>query len=228
MESIVRIVLLLVAFFASTNCGFCQTFFNSPDDTIEITGFLEDLQTLTIEQHNISNDTITLSWQKVSDTVPALWEASVCDNVFCYTSLVAGGIMNPIASGDLGFLLMHITAHVNYGTAVIRYAVWDVLNPSLKDTLTYILHVTNASAFNTLDKPGEAIVYPVPFNDVLNFKFPSNKICELQVESSEGKLIYSSVAGEDFQLATDNWTSGIYFLKMKTQDGLFINKIIRQ
>ncbi len=106
---------------------------------------MEDLETLSIQQLNISTNNITLMWKKIYESVPPIWEASVCDNAFCNTSLVDNGIMNPIFPNDFGLLLLHITPHVNYGTAVVRYAVWDIANPALKDTLTYILTVNTTS-----------------------------------------------------------------------------------
>ncbi|MEO8087154.1 MAG: multicopper oxidase domain-containing protein [Bacteroidota bacterium] len=118
-----------------------QTYTISPDDTIQLTGVFEDLQTLSISQINNSADTLNLMWRKISESVPSNWNATVCDNSICYTTLVDSGSMNPVLPFDYGFILLHITPHVSYGTAKIRYSVWDINNPGSIDTLTFILTV---------------------------------------------------------------------------------------
>lgn len=144
MKFVSNIVLSVAAiFFVATDNSFAQSYALTPGDTISLNGAFEDLETLSIQQFNNGNDTILLKWEKVSESVPPLWEATVCDNSICYTSLVDSGIMNPILPTEYGLLLLHITPHVNYGTAIIRYTVWDIATPSLKDTLTYILTVNN-------------------------------------------------------------------------------------
>ena len=126
---------------AVTNFAVGQNYAIIPNDSIEITGVLEDLQTLSIQQENAISDTIYLGWEKVSAIVPEFWEASVCDNSLCYASLLDSGLMNPVFPGEYGLLLIHCTPHVMGGTAIIRYCVWDLSDPDNKDTLTYTLHV---------------------------------------------------------------------------------------
>src|SRR5688572_3464404 len=146
-----------------------QSYSIFPDDTISTTGIMEDMATLTIQQINNSAGTLQLQWQKVSESVPTNWEANVCDNLLCYTSLVDSGMMNPVPPSNYGFLLMHITPHVSYGTAVIRYAVWDMISPLLKDTLTYILTVNSPTGIVTIDSD-DVEIYPTLANDFITVK----------------------------------------------------------
>ncbi|CAN5618435.1 hypothetical protein BH11BAC1_BH11BAC1_20120 [soil metagenome] len=128
-----------------TGNSIAQTYSISPNDTIQLTGALEDLQTLSISQINTSADTLNLMWRKVSESVPPNWDAYVCDNSICYTTLEDSGSMNPVLPSDYGFVLLHITPHVDYGTALIRYSVWDINNPGSIDTLTFRLTVNSGN-----------------------------------------------------------------------------------
>src|SRR5262245_48617705 len=125
------------AAFGAPFAAFSQSYTLSPGDSISSSGLLADLAILSIEQHNQSVDTLVLKWQKVSESVPAYWDAAVCDNRMCYTTLEDTGTMIPVAPGNFGFLQLHVTPHVNLGTAVVRYEVWDSSNVALRDTLTF-------------------------------------------------------------------------------------------
>ena len=70
-----RFVFSVAAIIAATEFSFSQSFLLVPNDSISITGILEDLQTLSILQQNNSTDTLHLKWQKISENVPLLWEA---------------------------------------------------------------------------------------------------------------------------------------------------------
>lgn len=222
MATLYKIVLSVAAIFAGTDISFAQSYLNIPSDTINIVGMMEDLETLSIQQQNISTDTIRLQWEKVSESVPALWEASVCDNRVCNTSLVDGGTMNPINPADYGFLLMHITAHVNYGTAVIRYAVWDMANPTLKDTLTYILTINATSGITEAEHKNAFSIFPNPAKENINiiskqqtgFQFLITDVAGIEIENGVSKTNAVSID-------TENLTNGLYTVSIFIE-----NKII--
>jgi hypothetical protein len=187
----VRLVLSVAAVFAVTDISKAQSISVMPNDSITISGNLEDLETLSIQQYNTSNDTICLKWRKVFESVPAFWDASICDNSNCYTSLVDSGIMNPVNPNDYGFLLIHITPHVNYGTAVISYVIWDNSSPNLIDTLTYILTANIVTANNFFETSGFVNVYPNPAQDVINVNSSLQSGFKYLIIDSAGKEIQS-------------------------------------
>lgn len=155
MNVLKNLFLLVATTSAASNMCLAQNYSITPNDTFWLAGQMEDFQTLTITQHNTSGKTITLTWRKVSESIPSKWDALVCDNQVCYATLVDSGTMNPILPNDSAFLFVKITGHVNYGTAVIRYALWDIDNPALKDTLTFILTIDKISAIEKgMDKYG--------------------------------------------------------------------------
>lgn len=190
MVTLKQIVVSVAAFIVATGIAFGQTFTNTPNDTIQLSGMMEDLQTLSIQQINVSQDTIQFKWQKVSAFVPANWEAAVCDNSICYTSLVNNGSMIPVAPTDFGFILLHVTPHVNLGTAIIRYAVWDEANPALKDTLTFILTVDGTSSVQEETTNPQINIFPNPASDNITI---ANMVLGSQytIYDSNGKSVLS-------------------------------------
>lgn len=88
---------------------------------------------------NVTWDTIRLHSELAFESVPAKWEASICDKSFCGTSLVPSGAMTPVAPSGPGKLFIRLTPHVTTGMATIQYAIWDGETLDVNDTLTCIL-----------------------------------------------------------------------------------------
>ncbi len=179
---------------------------------------MEDLETLSIQQQNITTDTLQLQWQKISESAPLLWEASACDNTICYTILVNSGMMNPIYPSDYGFLLLHITPHVNYGTAVVCYAVWDIANPAMKDTLTYILTVSATSGIAATENKNAFSIFPNPAKDNINIISKLQLGIQFLITDVSGKEIEKGISKTNsISVSTENLPNGLYTVSIFTE-----------
>jgi hypothetical protein len=227
MKIIPKIVLSVAAIFAATDISFAQSFSNTPNDTINIVGMMEDLETLSIQQLNISPNTITLKWKKVSESVPLLWEASVCDNQICNTTLVDSGMMNPVNPSDYGLLLLHITAHVNYGTATVRYAVWDIANPAMKDTLTYILTISATSSIAESENKNAFSIFPNPAKESINIVSKLQTGFQFLITDVSGKEIEKGVlSANSISVNTQNIANGVYNVSIFSENKIVNTKKI--
>lgn len=205
------LVLSVATFFLATDISFAQTYAIVPNDTVEVIGVMNDLETLTISQNNLSTDSLFLKWEKVSESVPANWEAAICDNSFCNATLVDSGMMDPVIPNDYGFLLLHITAHVNGGTAIIRYAVWDITNPSLRDTLTFIMTVNSASGLHSNEEANSFQISPNPAKGSLFVVTNLAKGFFFLITDLTGKEILKGITNEKaIILSTKNIRNGVY------------------
>lgn len=214
MSKIIKLLLATVAAFTTATVSTCaQSFINTPNVTIEVTGIMDDLETLSILQFNTTSDSIQLQWTKVSESVPVGWEASVCDNFTCNTSLVDDGTMLPVLPGEYGLLLIHITAHLNYGTAVIQYAIWDQNYPAAIDTLTYILHVNAPSSVGQVTLNEDYQLYPNPVSDALFIKSNQQPPFTYIIFNSQGKRMITKTSISDTdQLLTSDYPNGKYLV----------------
>jgi hypothetical protein len=207
-----------------------QTYSLIPNDTILITGAMEDLETLTISQLNISTDTITLKWKKLSESVPSNWESAICDNQICYTSLVGDGTMNPVIPGDKGFLLLHLTPHVSYGTAVVRYSVWDIEYPALQDTLTFILTVNNPSGISEAGNKNAFRIFPNPVKGNINIHSTLKEGFQYIINDISGKQIQAGISKANLiSVSTENFTDGVYSILISDNNKtIHLKKIVVQ
>jgi hypothetical protein len=203
-----------------------QTYSIVPNDTVETVAYLEDLEILSIQQVNNSSGPITLRWQKVSAIIPPNWDAAVCDNVLCYPDLANSGTMNPVNTGSSAYLLMHITSHVNYGTAIIRYAVWDENFPTYVDTLTYIMHVFDPTGLSGPPFLGSFDIYPNPAND---FVFVSPGLPEtvtIHISNTAGELVYAESVFGDQGMNISHLSKGIYFITAVFENKKIVKKLV--
>ncbi len=228
MNKLFQLLLATVAAFTTaTVSSYAQSYLNSPNDTVEVTGILDNLETLSILQVNTTNDSIQLQWTKVSESLPVGWEASVCDNFTCNTSLVDDGTMLPVLPGEYGLLLIHITAHLNYGTAVIQYAIWDQNYPSAIDTLTYILHVNAPSSLEQVIINEDYLLYPNPSSDALFIKSNQQHPFTYIVFNSLGKRMITKTSVSDTeQLLTSEYPNGKYLVTLIDKNKKVISKTI--
>lgn len=204
-----------------------------PNDSIVLTGALDDLQTLSIQQQNISSDTLHLKWEKVAESLPELWDAEVCDNTVCNTTLVDSGMMNPVAPAEYGLLLLHITPHENGGTAVIRYAVWETATSDLKDTLTYILSVYNTSAMAEAGIEKSFNFSPNPAENFISLYTGSTEEYSVEIFNTVGERIYYRLlktqgAVHSSSINIQDLPMGSYTICIKQQQMTFSRKLIIQ
>ena len=227
MKFLAKSVLSVAVIITASDNSFSQSYTLNPGDSVQFTGVFDHLQTLSIEQVNVTADTIQFAWRKVSESVPQNWEALVCDNVMCNTSLVDSGTMNPVMPGDYGFVLLHITPHVNYGTAVVRYAVWDIANDSMKDTLTYILSLDSVSAISKEETVKSFQLFPNPANSGFNVRTKLDNGFTYSVSDLNGDEILKGVSTTNCaSVFTMNVECGIYTVTIYEKDRMISNKII--
>jgi hypothetical protein len=228
MKAIKQVLLSCVLGLTMVEPSLAQTFSNNPKDTIISVGMMNDFEQLIIQQLNTSADTITLQWEKISENIPMGWQASVCDNKICYSTLVDSGIMNPIVPSATGFLLMDITPNKNYGTAVIRYSIWDVSNPTFKDTLTYI-HTVNTLGITQMENKNAFHVFPNPITDKIIIHTTRQTNFVFSMIDMSGKVIKLGILNNEITLVpVDDLPNGLYFFQVKSEHKMYSQKFIKQ
>jgi hypothetical protein len=204
--------------------GSAQTYTLSPGDTLTLDCLLEDYQDLVFTQDNISAGTIQLKWEKISASVPAGWDMKICDNKLCYNGLEQSEEMLPVGPGGKGILALKVNPRINPGTAVVRYAVWDMAVPSLRDTLTWIVRVvptgvkdaeeTSFSAYYS--QAGSAIIMQSPGSEVYSF----------MVSDMSGRVL---VTGQDqgvHRVEMGNFSEGIYSIRYNVNNSFGVSRIV--
>lgn len=206
------IVVATVFMIVATNSFAQKSFTNSPGDTLTDIIVLGAKKVLDIKQTATGIDTLYLAWKKVSVSLPSQWTASICDNGTCYGTLQDTGSMAAVPSGEHGFLSLHINTMVNQGIAVIRYAVWDVKQPTQIDTVTWIIQAFPTSVNNLSEKSPQ--VYSS--NKILFLKNLSvSAVRTVTVYDMTGKIVLTkNTESDDEKIDMSFCNDGIYIVNL--------------
>ena len=72
-------------------------------------------------------------------------------------------------------------------------------------------------------------VYPSPLKDKLNISSESSTIESVAVIGISGKVIYlQDVKDNRCTIPASDWAKGVYIVKMKTQSGIYITKVVKE
>ena len=116
---------------------------------------------------NKDSKPLRIAYEKVLVDYPSGWGSpAFCDNVGCYLTFVDSGKFSDIAPGEKASIKISISAQGVADTATIKYAVWDVNTPSVRDTLTFNVMVRWSAGAHLTCMPQQAI-YPVPADQQL-------------------------------------------------------------
>lgn len=144
MKFLVKSFLVLIVVLSAVRVfaqGEQRTYTLEPSGTIvTTTDILEDVTKYYIHQKNTTGKEIQISWKRLSIDIPPEWDFSLCDLGTCYAGIPEGEYtMFPVEKDSSGFLAPNIYPLGVSGTAKIVMMVWDKDNPSVRDTLTWII-----------------------------------------------------------------------------------------
>lgn len=217
------VIVLIAVLLAAINTSFGQSYYHSPNDTITSNAAFNDISVFNIMQIHPTADTIYFKWHKQSVSLPATWEASICDNGNCYTTLKDSGMMAPIVPGDDGLMSLHIDPKSEAGTAIIRYTIFATNTPHQIDTLTWIVTAAGETGINGTDKTTPFIYTE---NGVIICKNLMGNYVKAMLYDANGRLLYQKdIKGEEANIPVMNYSKPVLILQLRGRRN-FATKII--
>jgi len=213
--------ILLVLAITSVRC-YGQNYFHSPNDTLIANTVLDGQVTMNITQIHPNNDTLHFNWSKLDVVMPFGWEANICDNSNCYTSLVDSGTTLPVLPGDDALMLIHCTPHITEGTAIIRYTISEENTPLQIDTLTWIINATVAGINSTSSISPKTWVY----KNNLYLESVSKDLNSMVIYNAIGEVVFNTQLLSEKIIPLPLLTPSIYFMQLAGDSNIFTQKII--
>lgn len=211
----------MVLAITSVRC-YGQNYFHSPNDTLIANTILDGQVTMNITQIHPNNDTLHFNWSKLDVVMPFGWEANICDNSNCYTSLVDSGTTLPVLPGDDALMLIHCTPHITEGSAIIRYTISEENTPLQIDTLTWIINATVAGINSTSSISPKIWVYE---NELHLDEFATD-FSSLVIYNSIGEAVFNTQLLSEKIIPLPLLTPSIYFVRLEGDSNIFTQKII--
>ncbi len=196
-----------------------QTYTIAPSDSIVAAAPYNTYSHFIIEQHNTTGSYIRLGWEQLSVTIPQGWIADLCDLGNCFTGFPANGIMDTVFAGDYGLLSVAIDPLNIPGIATVRYAVWDVNTPALRDTLSWIISAGPAGMAET-PLPAAFLVQQVAFENTLLLVTGEHGSYTYSVTTLSGQTITSGFfTARQKEIPVPEIPSAIYFVSIIDKTG---------
>lgn len=198
-----------------------QNFTFEPTNTLEKIIAIDDASDLLLDIiRNEEVDTLRLSYELVTNSIPEEWYSAYCDNHGCYSTLPENGSMSPMYEDMLGFVKLIIDPNNIEGDAMVQYYIYEDNDYENGQTMTFIIHTPNAVGIENTAKINFNI-YPNPVINSLSIN-TEESIFEIGIYNILGHQIFSLQPNQNsnLQINTQAWSTGIYFLELTNKNGV--------
>ena len=218
----IKKILVIAVYLVVTNILPAQSYYNSPGDSLVKSTTLDQTVAMSITQQHPTSDTVYFKWHQLSVTMPTGWDASICDNGHCFTTLMDSGMMIPIVPGDNGLMLLHCTPHLTAGTGIIRYTLYASNTPSHVDTLTWIVNATYTGI--------EALSDTKPLLWYSPNKIHLNQSCQnyetLRMLDMDGKIVFKAKIRAVPEIEIPILPLSTYIIELSENENVVYQKIV--
>ncbi|HNB81223.1 MAG TPA: T9SS type A sorting domain-containing protein [Chitinophagaceae bacterium] len=230
-----KILLAFVAFFISFGAMAQVSIWK---DTVVFGGFHKDgiSDRLYDTLFNNTSDSITLTWNRVSGTLPTGWSSSgICDEITnsaagtCIPwNLTTGPRTVIVHAGEKAILDVSMTAQptavdgpvfvtvaTNYGDMVFQFNTWP-------------------TAVRNFDINSMVTIYPNPATEYVNLNINDKRITTINVMNVIGKRVarftVDALKSPEYRVALDKVSDGVYLLQFADASGkvLGVKRVTKQ
>lgn len=203
-----------------------QNYKISPSKTVSVSAPYNDTSKFEIYLENISNTTITINWELVSNKLVAGWNIFICDNVSCCQGVPQKGTLPYIDPGIEVYLALNVDPKTIPGNGILKLYVYEEGNSTNGDTLTWIVN-SSPTGVNELPLNPDIKIYPNPSTGLFTVTSQKNNIFTVAVLNYMGKLLktYDNIE-EKTKIDLSSFDKGIYLLKIISNANTTTEKII--
>ncbi len=209
-------LLICLSFFFTSFC-IAQSMNFTPGEDHYGTATLENYNIFQTDIHNLTNESLQLSWKFLTDTTPEEWEITLCDNMNCYGYVPANGIMNPIID-DYAFIKLDVNPGMIDGEGVLTFLIFETDDQMSSHEIRF--HISTIQVANENIPQISVQIFPNPATDLVNIESSANEDLLVRLSDAFGKQIHNSIltAGSEKSIETNHLSNGFYFLSLITDD----------
>ncbi len=210
----------------SLTCAECQV-----EGTFNINGSLFDM--------NVINDTIHLNtvekWRFTNNT--GIAHPMHIHDMYFYVLNINGNPVPNYMQGKKDVVLIMPQQYVEFITKFETYASEStpymyhchMLHHEDEGMMgSFVVIDTTSSGISEAHSDNYFSVYPNPATNELYIASPENIDYELAIFNSLGEKVFSATAAANFKLPIANWSNGLFFIQMKTNNKIYTQKFIKQ
>lgn len=212
-----RKLLLSTLFISMVLFTMAQTFTLTPKVVVKGASSSETIDLYSAMKNNATTDADSMfQWTIIKRQMPAAWERTFCDPNNCIPSDsigMSGSFL--VKKGMNGEFKLTYNFHNTGGLDTTKIQIKSVLNPSVKDTVTFIMNAW-LTGVNNVSRENVFSFYPNPVKDVLTFKYNTNSTVNVDIYNILGVKVKSFTHdGNSSRINVSELRNGIYFITLK-------------
>lgn len=174
-----------------------------------------DFTDCTIHIRSNITDSLHMAYERIEMNVPSGWGANLCDNAVCYGDLHSAANMAAFKAPTEAYMKITVNPMGIAGTAVVKYAVWDLNNPNQRDTLTFNIVVFWGASADQAAKALAGMVGPNPFTSNLQVSNAGLDAADYGIYDAMGREVvrFRMEASEIRDVPLEALPRGIYILR---------------
>ena len=168
------------------------------------------------------SDSLSITWQRISNTLPSAWDYSICDFGSCFIGIPNGNTMSKIPPGATEYFKLSINPANNAGSGMVELLVYETGNQGNADTLTYSITSTPTGISINSVTENQITIFPNPAKDNLNVKLDSySSINSVAIFNVIGKKIMDVSVSKNAinKISLNEIPAGIYFIQYVNENG---------
>lgn len=187
-----------------------------------------DLFASTITFSNASSSVIYVVVNRYKNDIPPYWAVCYC-YIQCHSprqDSIAVEIQ-PFSTTDV--TLQFKTDSVNPGIANEGFTIYEIGFQNNSQDLQMTASTLNDVGILEWQSNNNVLLYPNPTTNKLNAELGSEIISEIKIFDITGavKEKQTQIKSATFTLSTENYTSGIYFMYVRTEKNTYVKRFIK-
>jgi hypothetical protein len=174
---------------------------------------------------NNSDQSLDLSFELIDENLPQQWSATGCTNMICYTNIPDNGSLGVLQPGHEAYLSINLSVNEVIGDGELKFAVFDLSNPQVRDTVSFIYHVTEDLS-NQEPQPWAKINFAQ--NVITVFLLNESVSTFLYVFDLQGNQVVNRTLQEISAVTLAAFPVGIYVVVVRDESGKeLVQKIVK-
>lgn len=172
-------------------------------------------------------ESYVLAWELLEEDMNQFWDYSLCDYNTCYFDIPEGSTMEELKTGDIpAFFKLNLIPGGFTGTGTIKLRVYDRDKPSVSDTVTFKVNITDMVGTDVTIREGVNF-FPNPVKEKLNVESVS-PITSFKILTISGAEIISKDNLNDYELNVNlsDLDNGVYIFSYISGGDKYFEKII--
>lgn len=179
---------------------------------------------------NNAGNPLSMRWVRIEENLPLNWESSVCTPITCYPSNIDSSDYTMPINNSNNYINVHFYPNNQEGSGYIKIKVFETANPSQSYTMKFI-GSTYPVGYEEQNNVKLLSFHPNPVVNEIIIKGISKDVIgpDVFIYDLSGKEMFrNKLSFAKSSIDISSIPTGIYLLKLKTDQYELVKKIVKK